>query len=310
MRSRYRTYYTGLQPLEEEIRAKTIRGAGWEVSIGLPEKSLRDESRSELIIHTRSLERAGAVLSQLMDAITLVKSVSEWRSQFLAVPTDKTERAQMFQSETIPRSRLYMSGIVEAACIAASASRRKRWSYALSLYHLSTTIHANHPMELNPGNFPYQHRSLSPRDQVRFAYAIVTAYAAIETFGLAIHGEAFANGQWISERRRELQNRVSRAGIDPETQLLWQMRGGATTLQRARSLPIIARAEWAQNQIRDCYISVLDAIAYVRWLRARAAAHDLKENASKLSVHDVSNAQQLVRLVLLQSTPFRDSQMP
>jgi hypothetical protein len=48
-------------------------------------------------------------------------------------------------------------------------------------------------MDLDPGNYPYSARSESHRDDVRFAYAIIAAYAAIEQLKLTPEMNSFEN---------------------------------------------------------------------------------------------------------------------
>jgi hypothetical protein len=51
--------------------------------------------------------------------------------------------------------------------------------------------------------------------------------------------------------------------------------------------------------VRDLEVSPVEAIAYLRWLRARAGAHDVTKFGYLLSVDDVANAQSLARRLIM-----------
>jgi len=80
------------------------------------------------------------------------------------------------------------------------------------------------PMDLDPREFPYEHRTRIPDDHVRFAYSIVTAYAVLEQLGLALQGQAFHDGKWISAKKVELEKRLQKAGIDLNKLEVWLLR--------------------------------------------------------------------------------------
>jgi hypothetical protein len=192
-----------------------------------------------------------------------------------------------------------MSGFPAACRLAAKASKKRSHCYAISLYHVSQLLHANHPMDLHPDLSSKDIRSTEPHDHVRFGYSLIAAYAVLEQLGLALHGEAFSNGKWISAKRSDLEARLTRAGIDLKKPVIWHLRSGRTILERRRKTQPLKKASWSGGRVRDEEVEVVDAIADLRWLRSGVAAHDVKELARLLSVFDVLNAQLLARRCIL-----------
>lgn len=160
-------------------------------------------------------------------------------------------------------------------------------------------------MELEPT--PSRHIRLSeyPSDHVRFAYAVIAAYAVIEQLGLEVRASAsrpsFVNGAWNPPVRADLEARLVSAGVDLHNHEVWHLRGPKTRIERARALTLLKRAQWAYGPVRDIEVDVVDAIAGVSWLRSRAAAHKLGDLGRSLSVYDVANAQLLSRRLLLEA---------
>jgi hypothetical protein len=208
------------------------------------------------------------------------------------IPADPAEHKRTYRNP--PFDQLFTvnaAGFPQACRLAAAASMRRAYTYALALYGVSLSIHSNHPIDLEHYLPPGEHRSPIPHDHVRFAYAIVTAYAVLEQLGLALHGEAFQNGKWIPAKRADLEHRLVRAGLNLAEPALWQLRGGPTRLEARRRTQTLRKSEWAWGPVRDEDVAVVDAIADVRWLRSAVAAHDVKDLASLLSIYDVANAQ-------------------
>ena len=51
-------------------------------------------------------------------------------------------------------------------------------------------------------------------------------------------------------------------------------------------------------------MNLVDAIGDLRWLRSGVAAHSVSDLVSRLSVHDVANAQTLAKRAILASMGF------
>lgn len=270
-----------------------------------PELKRNVREPREIVIYARSFNRAQAALSLILDAFTVLECLNSWSDEFYAIPADLVERARHLPDPRMITRSMVTANLWNSCAVAAAASRKRRWAYALALYRLSTTIHANEPMDLDPSEFPYEQRSANLRDQVRFAYAIVTAYAVVETLGFALHQEAFQDGAWIPEKRREIEQRLTASGVDLKDTLIWQIRGPRTKLENSRKIPSVSLAPWSRHPVRDLEIDPVEAIAYLRWLRARASAHDVTRLAYLLSIDDVANAQFLARRLILSVIPWK-----
>jgi hypothetical protein len=158
---------------------------------------------------------------------------------------------------------------------------------------------------LGTNEYPHQHRSRSPVDQARFAYAIVTAYAVLEQLGMHLYGEVFHNKRWIPAARLKFEQRLKEKGVNVMEPLLWNLRGGKTTLELERPPTILRKATWSFGNIRDSEVDVVDAVADVRWLRSKVSAHKMSELAALLSAYDVANAQRLAWRFLLDRLGLR-----
>lgn len=304
-----RRYFTGLILQRNEGLQQPLRGRGWSISIA---PKLDDDIRrssafnlNEIVIHAKTAERAQAALTLILDSWTVLNGVPPAADDLEVIPADCEERKKWESDGSFrPQQTWSTSGFPLSCLIAQRASMKRKLAYAIALCRQSIALHANEPVDLHPGEFPYRHRSLNPRDHIRFAYAIVTAYAALEQLGLSLHDECFLNGSWIKEKRDDLERRLTQAGINLNDTVYWTLRGGKTKLEAKRPPTIVRKCAWAYGQIRDCEVDFVDAIADLRWFRSRVAAHDVDSLASVLSVHDVSNAQKLVRRAVLESMGF------
>jgi hypothetical protein len=192
--------------------------------------------------------------------------------------------------------------------VAAKASQRRHFVYALAQYTLSASIHANQLVDLHPeegGHLP-----VSPfcEDHVRFAYAIVTAYAVIEQLGLEVRASdkrpSMIDGLWNPDVKSDLESRLRQRGVDVAQQISWNVRGPARRIERVRPPISQGKADWARHGVRDCYVELIDAIAYLSWLRSKVAAHKAGKLVTGLSPYDVANGQGLARRLLLESLGF------
>ena len=214
-----RSYYTGLILQRNELLPRPLHGRGWSVST---EPWLDSDARrssafnpNEIVIQAKNAERAQAALTLILDSWTVLNGVLPPADELVVIPRNCEERKQWeLDSPFNLRETWSTSGFPLSCLIAQRASMKRKFVYAVALCHQSFALHANEWMDLAPGLFPYQQRSLNPRDHIRFAYAIVTAYAALEQIGLSLHGECFRNGGWIKEKRVELEQKITQSGIN------------------------------------------------------------------------------------------------
>jgi hypothetical protein len=299
-----RRYFTGIVPSRDEPRLRSCCGRGWRAFTCPASDETRKSfagSPTEIVIEASNASNAQRALSLIQTAHELLEGApNSFGISLKVIPVDPLERKQLYPNPLFDReSRISMGGFPEACRLAAKASMKRAYMYAFALYHVSQSLHANHPMDLEYTLRPDQRRSPLPHDHVRFAYSIVTAYAVLEQLGLALHEQIFANGRWIPEKKKDLEARLTRAGINLSKPGYWLLRGGRTRLELRRRLQGIKKAKWSGGKVRDVEIEVVDAVADLRWVRSRVAAHDVKDMASQISIFDVANAQYLARRCIL-----------
>jgi hypothetical protein len=316
-----RMYYAGLIPFPGEHLEKEVLGRGWSMKMGLrPDKCRHDynrgrpshdydQARPEIVICARDIHRADAVLGLFMDSLQVLSGPAIWDVNLQPVSEDDSERDELRAMLAAGSIMFSSAGFDLAAMLARTASLNRRFAYAIALHAVSCQNHVNQPMDLAPANYPYRARSAAHRDHVRFAYAIIAAYAAIEQLKLSPEPHSFKNHAWIPEKRQALEAKLKRAGVDLSETLLWHVRGGKTRLELDRPPKIVKMCPWSYAQIRDCEVEIVDAIADVRALRSNVAAHDVKDQAKYLSVHDVVNAQLVARQLILAATGFSEQRI-
>jgi hypothetical protein len=201
------------------------------------------------------------------------------------------------------------AGIWSGCEVAVKASRRRNWNYALTKYAFSQSLFSLQFVELDPnkGNFVPLSRHFP--DHIRFSQAVVVAHSILEDLGLEIRASVSRpskiNGQWNPVVRCDLEERLSKAGIDIGEPLLWTVRGPNSRLKVKRPIPSRGKQRWAYGWVRDCEVELLEAIAYVDWLRNKVASHSAKVLLSQsISPYDVVNTQHLARRVLLGTLGF------
>jgi hypothetical protein len=293
-------YYTGLIPCESEMSMPVARGQGWTADI---ERRRRNkpgsapEAKREIVIYARSFKTAQHAVYLIVDSHRLLNGEPPLFDDPHVEPEELRPDFRPFLG--MRRGSVHTADLPVACHIAANASRDRRFVYAFALYRLSHAIHANAIMDLDPRYYPIQHRSTYAIDHARYAYAIVTAYAAVEQLGLGLNQQAFHEKRWIPSVRQELEQRLQEAGVNLRETVVWQLRGGKTRLEKGRRRTLAQKAIWSFGKLRDEEIAVVDAIAELRFLRSGVAAHRMSDLARVLSVHDVANGQNLARRLLL-----------
>jgi len=251
------------------------------------------------IVSARHLLQGSNFLAMLSSGPQIVASV---RKQMTSEPGgDGSERPAFHASPNIPL----------ACLIAAKVSRRLSFVYALARFAISLEILSEPTIELDPMHSPNIRKSVFPEDHVRIAMAIVSAYAAIEELGLTIRASkenpSRINGAWNSKVRKELEERLTNAGVNLAEPIYWNLRGKRTRIETKRAPEITQRARWASKDVvRDGKMHVSDALAYASFLRSTIAAHagGDKRSLRVLSVYDVANVQFLARRLLLESLGY------
>jgi hypothetical protein len=300
-----KAYFTGLVPLTGDELRKPVVGRGWSMQMGVrPDKCCDDydPTKPEIVIYARDLNRAEAALDLFLGSLEFFSG--PWGARMQLVPEDDNERRDVGHPLGDRKVGFSAANFDLAAFLAKKASSNRRFAYAIALYGVSCHNHVNDPMDLDPVNYPYQSRSETHRDQVRFAYAIIAAYAVVEQLKLIPAAESFDKGNWRPEKRAALEAKLRSANVDLAELVVWHIRGGKTRLEISRPPKIVKMCPWSHWLIRDGEVEIVDAIADLRALRSHVAAHDIKNQAKNLSVHDVVNAQTVARILILAATGF------
>ena len=193
-----------------------------------------------------------------------------------------------------------------ACLIAAKASFKLDYVYGLAKIRVSLELLSAPLMWLDPAEHENIPKSPFPEDHVRMAYAIVAAWSSIEEMGFDVRASSqrpskLPDGSWNPPLKADLERRLRKGGVDPSKLFPWNLRGPRTRIEQRRPPQILTKAEWAQWNVRDGDMQLIDAINYVSYMRSSIAAHKYdKELIRVLSIYDVANAQQLARHLLLE----------
>jgi hypothetical protein len=306
-------YHTGLVADGSDLPPIPIIGRGWRVEFRVTPESGRVRTAApngrvyvgrEVILLAGSWATAQAALSLIACGIEL-----EHGPVFGAVqerPVAHNAREPKDESERMLAASRHrgMGGIPGACKIAARASRRRVWAYALEKFALSLELFPLAHIETDPSHSGHIALSRWIGQQVRSAQALVVAYAAIEDLGLEVRASAVrpsrVKGEWNPEVRDDLIARLKRAGVDFDRAFPWMVRGPKTAVEAKRAAPSGSRPSWNYGvMVRDRRIPLIDALAQANWLRSRVAAHASNRLARSLSPYDVANVQMVARWLLM-----------
>lgn len=223
---------------------------------------------------------------------------------------DEKSNPEDLHSESLSIRSHSMSGGLPLACIlAAKVSHRKAYQYALFKYLLSLELFSTNIMDLDPSHW----RSAkfvfdSAEHHVHCAYSIVAAYSVLEDLGLEIRASTQSpstiGGKWNPKVKAELEIRLTKAGIDISDTFLWTMRDTPTKIEKTKAPEIKTKADWTYLKVRDREVQLIDAIAYVSWIRSKISAHKLNDLSASLNYYEVANVQYLARRLLLERLGF------
>jgi hypothetical protein len=204
---------------------------------------------------------------------------------------------------------LETDGVPTACAIAAKASFRLKNVYAISKYNFSITNCSIFSVDLEP--YISGHISVSPfpDDHVRICQAIVSCYSVLEELGLEIRASqnkpSMINGNWNLPVKNDLEDRLTKAGINLQETSLWTLRGPKRKIERKKAPVLSSMEEWSNGRmIRDSSIELIDAIAYASWLRSYVSSHKTKDITSVISPYDVINIQHLSRRLILETLGY------
>jgi hypothetical protein len=202
------------------------------------------------------------------------------------------------------------SNIPLGCMVAARASTRLEYIYALAKFRLSLETYSLPVVDLDPSLSENVPKSPLPEDHVRMAFAIVAAWSCIEELGFEIRASSktpskLPDGSWNPVVKRELEARLRKGHINLKEPIQWNLRGARTRIEQKRRPIITEKAPWARYQVRDGEMEVIDAIHYLSFLRSWVAAHKTDKRLVRvLSVYDTANAQFVARRLFLEKIGF------
>lgn len=206
--------------------------------------------------------------------------------------------------------RFFNEPDIPRACkIALRVTSRRAYEYALSKWKLSHRVVSVPVIDFDPSQSERMPKSPYAFDHVRYAYAIIMCYSVLEELGLEVRASkeqpSTIKGEWNPAVKDELMKRLKRARVNVTEKFDWMIRGQRTKLEKEHPARVVSPAPWAQWDVRDAVVELVDAIAHVSWLRSKISSHRMKHDLVRLlSIYDVANAQFLVRRLLLEPSDF------
>jgi hypothetical protein len=305
-----KTYHTGLLIGKSNFRypSPPFRGKVWHITFS-DNRTGHSSDQKEAIIHAHTRLAAQKALNLVLNALELYSGepISPFGDPELMVYNEHDPVTS--EEDKLPRThaRGFSTGGIPVACfIAAKASHRKKYVYALAKYNFSVSLYSQFRVDLEPWSSPHLSISSHPQDHIAFSYAIVSAYAVLEELGLEIRASSrkpsMINGKWNPDVKADLEHRLEMAGVNLSDKLLWTMRGPKRKIEKAKQVPIFEKMRWSSGPVRDSTVEVVDAIAYASWLRSFVSSHKVKEVTAVISPYDVINIQHLARRLMLE--PF------
>lgn len=315
--SRQRLFLTGLLVMDrpEDYPAPPWNGAGWNARLRAHRRGYtvqmvatagnRNQRAKEVAIVARDPVTAQQALNSIWAALHLLNGpeFSEC-SRILPARPIASDEIDPDDLTLLKKQEMSTTGIGLACFLAARASHDVALGYALELFQFSQRIHSTHIMDMEPHHSPIVPPSPHKEDHIRLAYAIISAYAAIETLELELRASEknpsrLANGDWNPSVRADLETRLLKSHVDMTEPALWELRG-QSGLEHARPLTgVTGKAPWADGEVRDTQIELVDAIARASWLRSKVSSHKMPPLAAELTIYDVSNVQYVARRLLL-----------
>lgn len=307
-----RTYWTGLITQSEEWRQPKppFNGVGWS-AISAPQRRTPNlvYKGKEVVLRACSWVAAQRALDLILGCHYLVVGDPPiFNFHPIAHNDSEPEWMKEDQRQTLVEEYLSTADFPLACALAAKASHRRKWIYAVAKYKFSLSLYSVHHVDLEPWRSPHLAISTFPGDHVMFSHAIISAYSTVEDLGLEIRASvnkpSRINGQWNPAVKQELEERLEKEHIDLRETILWTVRGPKRRIEKKRPIPVVKQAPWSKWIVRDSELHITDAIAYADWLRDRVASHSVKDLTKLLSPYDVVNVQHLARRLLLESLGF------
>jgi len=288
-----------------------FNGAGWTAVLEHDRRNPQPVHKGkEIIIRASKWITAHKAVNLIRSAKSLLSGEPPFSDdEFIPFNENEPEFSNPFVQKN-QKERYWSTDNLPLACaIAAKASRKRKWVYAISKYSFSISLFSICHVDLDP-SFGAEHFPISklPDDHIRFCHSIISAYSSIEDLGLEIRASAKnpsrIKGQWNPKVKNDLENRLIKGNIDLSESLLWTERGPKRKTEIKRPLDHMKKARWSYGINRDIEVNIVEAIARADWLRDCVASHDVKDLTPSLSPYDIINLQHLSRRLILENLGF------
>lgn len=274
----------------------------------------------EFIIVTDSFETAQNALFNVLCSAAVIEGNLTWSNEAHYPHEFGTiENSSTVDTLNRPIKGFSSDSIPEYFHLAALASKDYKLENSIIKYQLSTEIYSQHFMDLHE---VINWKTTDYRFiQMRFAYAIISAFSVIEELGLNVNVNVsvnkrskLENGEWDKEVLDDLIERLIKSGVNVKEDVSWMIRGKETKIESKRPIKLTKTAEWADKEdsedydyfdtlkVNDGYVSFPDAINHISFLRSSISSHSVGKRIMDLSVFDVANAQHLARRLILEKT--------
>jgi hypothetical protein len=318
-------FHTGLHAIDyEDYPNFPHKGAGWHIDLlprdprEFPSGSVRGDNfypARELAVFAKDEDKAQRAADLIHSARLLLDGSNVmshlWPGEHPVIwPRDRKDDDQLDDAVVARKTEVTTVHLPLASLIAAKASRKMSYVYALAKLWVSLEISSVPAMHLDPTrneNFP---KSVLPEDHIRLAHALIAAWSCVEELGFEVRASAkkpsrLPNGTWNPPVKADLESRLRRGGVDLAESFPWNLRGPRTRIERKRPPEVFTKAEWARWNVRDGEMMVIDAINYASFLRSKIAAHKSDPKMLRvLSIYDVANVQFLSRRLILETMRF------
>jgi hypothetical protein len=309
-----RTYHTGLLSWDWNLFPPApYKGKGWIIDYektknckkGVTHYEGKLINDKEVTIYAHNFNSALNALELINCAILLESGEPPMFEIETVIPKDKKELDEIYAFGPPSPQTASASSFPLACMIAAKASHRRLYKYALAKFGFASRLHSILQVDIDP-SYATDHLGISPYilNHVRFAYAIIVAYSVIEEIGLEIRASASnpstINGKWNPNVKNDLQRRLKTVGIKQKETWSWDLRGKPTRVEKSKQIPSKGKCKWARGPyIRDCELEIIDAINTASYLRSKISSHKMNPIVSSLTSYDVENVRMLARRLLL-----------
>ena len=308
-------YYSNLIILESDQKEGIFcKGRGWQINFeSNPSNHVvtGGEPAKEIVVYAHSENRAQYVVDTVLAAYCLYTG-DLLTNDPVPVFQNRAQTIDEIEKQLLAGGghSIGVSHLPVACLIASKAFQKNVYQYAIFKNLLSCRTVPLGARTLDPqGDWePGKIVSELPEDHVFNASSITLGYSVLEELSFDIRASSKLpskiNGRWNPEVKRDLQERLTNAGINLSEPVLWHLRDTPTRIERVRKPLGLQKCEWARFRVRDMYLDIIEAIAYASWLRSKISAHRLPTLARSLTICDVANVQHLARRLLLETLAF------